>query len=393
MKSITDEIESQVVLLLTKEKEIYFTSLFEGLSGSLTLLYYLNERRPSVQTKRLFENYLNRTVDAFSNTNQLSNLSNGIAGVCWTFNFLLNRKAISKDFRKDLVEIMDLVINSIELDFISGNYDLFYGFIGKIVAIESNLNYDSTTIRDKAVSVLERTSVVCENGIFWKDIDIRDHINLGLPHGMPGIVSFLCDCKSEKARRLIEKALDWLLAIEQPGLFSFPTAFNLSNSDQIVESRLAWCYGDLCVAFALYKGAKYLKNDKYSRAATRIVQKSINRDFRAVGISHVPNAGCYDVCICHGVSSIAMMYKKICEFSNSEEFHNEYKRWYNITTSEVLSFLNNFDQIKKERRVFDNIIYIKQYGFIEGIVGPIIFLLSAENKNYNEWERLFLVNT
>jgi lantibiotic biosynthesis protein len=389
IKKIIDES----LKIMSNEDEIYFSGLFEGLCGSLIYLGYLNKLNYSIEAKKLFDTYLNRTINVVSETNQLANLSNGLAGIYWAFNFLINNKVIEDDYKSDIKQIGDLIRRSTNDDFIKGNYDLFYGFMGKIVALQSDPNFSLDSIKYGAIKVLDQISIKDKTGIYWQDYDDKNQINLGLAHGIPGIVSFLCDCQSEEGFSWVAKSLNWLSKIRNHGLYSYPSGIDLKENQTLIESRLAWCYGDLSVAFSFLKAGKYLANHEYAEEGKAIAKNTLNRDIANVGLSKIVEADCLDISICHGTTSIALMYKKIFELCGDIEFHKASRNWSQITQVETSKFLNSFHLISNQKEVFENIIYIKKYSFIEGLIGPLLFLLSEKYKNANEWERILLVNT
>ena len=193
---------------------------------------------------------------------------------------------------------------------------------------------------------------------------------------------------------MIEKALDWLLSIEKKGFqWSFPTGLSIDTNISSNKGRLAWCYGDLAVSFALLKGSKTLNNKFYFDNGLRIAIRTLEHSLLNTGIVKISGTNLFDVGLCHGAASICLLYKKIFEISQNESIYKAYISWLDFTFKEVSKHLNDFDSIPENKEIFENIVGIKKFGLLEGITGALLLLLSSKFKDLNEWERIFLVNT
>jgi hypothetical protein len=123
---------------------------------------------------------------------------------------------------------------------------------------------------------LEKTAEVeksCD-GYKWKtyNLSIKEHVyNLSLSHGIASIVALLCKilekCSSnlevkENAELIIRKAINYILSNEidfEKYKSHFPNiSVDYYNDKQIYGSRLAWCYGDLGIAYILLRAALVL---------------------------------------------------------------------------------------------------------------------------------------
>ena len=115
------------------------------------------------------------------------------------------------------------------------------------------------------------------------------YYNLGLAHGVSGIVAFLgcvCSLRHElkplgnvqtKSRRMLERAVSWLFELRLKGktrsLFPYctgPGAFR-------VAGRAAWCYGDLGIAASLLIAASAVNNRRWRAEALRLAKHVARR--------------------------------------------------------------------------------------------------------------------
>src|SRR4030095_2066984 len=128
----------------------------------------------------------------------------------------------------------------------------------------------------------------------------NDNYNFGMAHGMPGILSFLAQVHERGIRQkeiaeIISSTLPFLLQHEyKDEVYSFPIAIDVEPKDKAEKpnSRLAWCYGDLCMAFALIHCGIALGNEEWKHKGIDVAVKTTHRTFE--------NSGCVDAPFCHG---------------------------------------------------------------------------------------------
>jgi hypothetical protein len=107
--------------------------------------------------------------------------------------------------------------------------------------------------------------------------------NLGIPHGVTGIVLFLSmmidlDIEVETSKKLIRGSLKWLLGKKDDfsNISFYPSLFAEGDHTQI--TRLSWAYGDLCSAIALLQGYKHLNESQFLDEAFETVMITTKRD-------------------------------------------------------------------------------------------------------------------
>ena len=144
----------------------------------------------------------------------------------------------------------------------------------------------------KMIDSLETLSYITMPGMrTWKDrlsMKLKDQdviYNLGIPHGVPGIILFLCkliefDINAEKAKKLIMEASYWLLSKKRNFYdISFYGPFEGDYDSHL--TRLGWSYGDLCVSIAITGKLsiiledELLKTESY-KTAMMVTKRDIN---------------------------------------------------------------------------------------------------------------------
>jgi hypothetical protein len=131
-------------------------------------------------------------------------------------------------------------------------------------------------------------------------------LNLGTPHGLTGIILLLLIVK-EKGFDIDEEILNSMFEIIISFRFKenkkiecyFPS--KVFKDGRCNKSGLAWCYGDLMIAYAMLKYGILYKNDYYIRYSKIILNDSFSKK-----MIHSEN-----LILCHGYSSLSLIYNMI----------------------------------------------------------------------------------
>ncbi len=201
--------------------------------------------------------------------------------------------------------------------------------------------------------------------------------NLGISHGVCGIVAIMAKSiifleKKQTTNNILVKYKDTLELItnhvinqkEKIGNFCFPYTIGGENS------RLAWCYGDLSVCIALTWAAQILPN---KTEIDEIIKDTIHN---AINIKDTDR--CYktqeqtkefDLGLCHGVSGVYLVFKRLYEFYPSQELDKEIKRLKKELDKEIEKGIENIIfpvLIKQEPLTFE---WKTNLSFLEGLSG------------------------
>ena len=66
---------------------------------------------------------------------------------------------------------------------------------------------------------------------------------------------------------------------------------------------MAWCYGDLGIAIALYHANQILNNEEVEREYIELLHKSLKRKDKSISMVE-------DISVCHGSFGLALIFKK-----------------------------------------------------------------------------------
>src|SRR5205814_920463 len=147
----------------------------------------------------------------------------------------------------------------------SGEYDLVSGLVGfGVYALERLPRPAAVATLEAIVERLDELGERQSDGIAWLTpsrvlrAEARGSCpgawyNLGLAHGVPGVIAFLggvcaAGIAKARARPLLERAVSWLLARRSPEPAEAAFGCCVDRSNRREPTRTAWCYGDPGVA-------------------------------------------------------------------------------------------------------------------------------------------------
>ncbi len=384
--------------------------LYSGKNGAVLynayLFFYYKDVVHYNKTISLLEECFSEFNLQASDTHNL----NTLAGFGWVIQHLVNLKIFSLDDHNELLldSIDGLITKSIEADGLNNNYDLVFGLIGKgIYFIEriiggKNLQKQMRTVTDAIL----KNSLSDKHGIYWVDKNnpnsfhglSEKSINLGLAHGLPGIISFLCMVSrfgewDERDSMVLEKSVTYLLRQEtQERLSSFPNTTALDHT-----SRLGWCYGDLGVALSLFRASEVLGSDQIKKAAIRIALNSSKRNIDSSDVHHCKEFDVYDTSFCHGLAGVTHFYSKFYKITGNQVFDDAFKYWLSKLLEQIekqqhiLSTCDTVDLIKLIEND-PNFSWIDDNTIIGGASGAGLVLMEIINEAQSGWDRIFLTS-
>jgi lantibiotic biosynthesis protein len=211
-----------------------------------------------------------------------------------------------------------------------------------------------------------------------KHSTVEPEYNLGLAHGIPGVIAALIPFLRykdtyNKAAELIIHGCNWLLLQERS--LDFQSRFVCCVGDS-EPSRLGWCYGDLTIALTLARAGKALESDLYMQKARQIALHSSLRDVKS---AMVRDAG-----LCHGSAGLSLIFQLINEIIPEQEFKDASDYWLEYTlTAYRTDGLEGFYAYKKGS-------YVETFGVLEGYAGIGLCLLSKAGVS-TRWAEGFLL--
>lgn len=374
--------------------------LTSGLPGISLFFYYYgkyaNEEALLNQAQEYFERSF-YAIEDFQQTIKGTTLYGGYTGILWVYQHYINQQFIAADEdSKGVFSFFDEMIEQeYEREALMGNYDLLYGFIGYGVYLLERNDIESQAVKlNRLVDLLELSAVKKDTGVAWVDRFERqtnvdgELINLGYAHGIPAIITFLSYVyqvtKYTKAARLMEQAIGYLQSHElRPPAESSFSYYVLNDEPFEYPSRLAWCYGDLGVGYAILKAGIALGNDDYLSYGENILKKL------AVKRIEDPVTRVRDACFCHGTAGISYIMQKAFKYTGSEELYEAAQYWLSVTlrmigedgSCAVWSYLDD----KKEWE------FRQEEGLLEGAAGVGLCILQQVYQEDTGWDVCFML--
>jgi class I lanthipeptide synthase len=216
----------------------------------------------------------------------------------------------------------------------------------------------------------------------------KGHYNLGLAHGIPGVLALLArfvhhDLEAGRARALLEGGLRYLRAAVPPRDGArFPTHV-VDEGDPQPPTRLAWCYGDLGVAVALLWAARALRDPAIEAAALDLALRSTTRRTIAREV--------FDAGVCHGASGIAHLYNRLYQATHDERFAEAARFWIEATLGMRTpgSGLGGFSTPHRAAPG-EALDATADPRLLTGAAGIALVLISAATDLEPSWDRLLL---
>jgi lantibiotic modifying enzyme len=285
--------------------------------------------------------HLDEALDALAAVPMTAGLFGGFTGIAWTaqhLDDLLGWAAEPGDLEDDSsVEVDRALFEILAHNPWREHYDLVSGLVGiGVYCLERLPRAGAVRCLRAVIEHLHASAVVDDHGIYWhtraellpahhREAEPLGYANLGVAHGLPGVISLLADaCQvepcMERARHLLSGSVSWLLhqtCTGQPG-----SSFGqwVSPRGKVHPARLGWCYGDPGVAAALLYAARKVGEAEWECEALKIAR-------HAVGVP-IEESGILDAALCHGAVGLAHLFNRIYQATAEELFAEAARLWY-----------------------------------------------------------------
>lgn len=371
--------------------------LLTGLSGQILFSCFLNNDDNATGSYDL-EKELDRLFDLSASTPLLS-FCGGLAGVGWTLEFLDQRNFVKWDTNVLLEDFDDILSVFLEKELQGAHYDYLHGALGIMLYFIARVRKKKSLlpVLDNALLLLEKISHAQEDGaVKWISLLEREKnhygYNISLSHGLASIISVLSKLygvegiNRPKVAELIRNSVKYLMqqeiSYEKYGSY-FPSIAK-ESSKIINRSRLAWCYGDLGIASALWLAGNTLGEVSWKNKAVEILLYNAEHR-RNLDANYVVDAG-----LCHGTAGIGHIF---------------YRMWYNTRIPEFLETAGYwFEETLKMAHYPDGLAGYKTFhpqeiggwqndsGLLEGITGIGLALISYCEGIDPVWDECLLLS-
>ena len=351
---------------------------------------------------------LDEAIDALATIPMRPALYAGFTGVAWTAEHL--GRLLQDEGEEDDAEDEDMneeidkaLLTAVESSSWVGDYDLISGLVGfGVYALERVPRPSAVRCLEAIVDRLDETAERRGQEVTWftppevmPDISREQTplgcYNLGVAHGVPGVIALLADAcrlgiREERARPLLEGAVRWVVPqhLEDQKGARYPAW--IGPGIELRPSRLAWCYGDPGIAAVLLYAARAVGMEEWESAALEIAAHAARAE--------PENSGVRDAGLCHGALGLAHLYNRIHQAGGGELFANAARLWYQagLDMRKPEGGIGGYEALVPERGDGDlKLGWGADPGFLTGAAGVGLALLAAVTPVAPDWDRLLLL--
>jgi hypothetical protein len=376
-------------------------SLADGLAGRALLSGYLAQvDRPDHNGNdrhcRTAQDCVDRAIAATEKTASTAGLYSGLTGLGWAIAHLRHCLP-TLDAEPILGEMDDALLAHLEETPWTGEYDLIGGLVGYAVyALERLPASAGVACLERIIDHVEQTAEHHPEGVTWwtdpkwllpetREKCPRGYYNLGLAHGVPGVIAVLgqicaAGIRVDRARRLLDGAVRWLLAHQSPDGF----AHWIDADPAPKPARLAWCYGDPGVAAALLVAAHAVNEPAWEREARAIALRAAERPAELSGVK--------DAGLCHGAVGLGHIFNRMYQATGDSWLARAAREWFEraLAMRRPGRGIGGFEAWLANDR--GSATYAADLGLLTGATGIALALLAATSTIEPTWDRILLVS-
>lgn len=394
-----DNIESKLNTIFNalESSQISTTSsLMGGNMGISLFLSYYSSFTGQDKVREAFNNHFDNLLSEVCNGIFNPSFANGISGILYGISMMNENKLSDIDISHINKYYSLYLYNHMKAQIKVGNYDFLHGALGPVLYfLKLNDNVSRERLR-VFLELLENSAAYkSDNIIFWTSKEFRTEksiIDLSLSHGISSIIIILTkiferNIEIQKCSELINKSIAYLLEQQlnhtKYGVF-FPSYTYVDSINQTyLPSRLAWCYGDLGIAIALWNAGTALKKIEWVNKAIEIFYFSSYR-------KKTDNTGVIDSCVCHGSAGLAQIFRRIYILTGEKQYKDTSEYWIQKTVDMAIykTYLADYRFWQGTQNGWQSAISL-----LEGISGVGLSLLAyiADDAFYSKWEEILLI--
>ena len=393
-----------VAVVLPKKRGKIEPSLAGGAAG--IALFYAYLARARVGYNEIALRFLKLAANGVSRMPMSRSLYGGFTGIAWPAAHLRARLLDPAD--DSTAPVDQLLQRELSEKPWRGQYDLVSGLVGfGVYALERMPKPGAIQCLRQIIDRLDETAERKSDGITWftsRDMLIRSqrkahphgYYNLGLAHGVPGVIALLakvCSLKpgratmlpktQVKAGCLLEGAVAWLLAqkLSHDSSSTFP--YCTGPGVEQIPSRVAWCYGDLGIATALLAAALSMNNPAWKGEALQLGRKVCRR--------HLRESGVVDSGLCHGAAGVGHLFNRLFQRTGEPLFKQAARKWFRRTldTRHSEQSVAGFFACRPDRT--GKLRCVPSIGLVDGAAGVALALLAASTDVEPNWDRIMML--
>lgn len=344
------------------------------------------------------------TLDAMGDDPLRFDWIGGLSGTTWALRRIawLDDEPLAPDFSDDIDRTLAVRLGVAQW---TGDYDLISGLVGDGLYA---LDHPDLEWRDRLAGAtldhLERLARTSEAGTTWftepqllpehqRVLYPEGYHNLGLAHGVPGVVGFLArcvesNCHAERAAPLLVGTMQWLIAqsLHRPGRerSTEEKGYYASFAESDRPTRLAWCYGDLGVCAAILRAADAMRRDDWRAFALEIARDCAQRSADECFVN--------DMGICHGSVGAALVFLRLWQQLGDESLAQATRFWAQRTLDMRLAQFPHTGGVFRAEWEDGEYSSVACASWITGAAGVGLALLSCITGDRDPWDAPYLTD-
>lgn len=390
-QKIIDKIDEIANCLENSSNNIM--DLMGGKAGEIIFWAYYHKYKKEKSYDERIVNMLSGIFDNVNKNIKYPTFANGLAGLGWVVEHLVRNDFIEADTDHMFSELDEYLYECMMYYIKEGNYDYLHGALGIALYFINRNSSQINLYLSKLVEGLDSQSIKRGRFVFWESIlnqeDKLIGVNISLSHGLASIINILSRIYNigilkEKTAILIKGAVSYLFYTkinDENSLYQFPGWIAKDNSKG--SGRLAWCYNDLGIGISLWYCGQVFNNSEWKKEAEEIILSTTK-------IKNLKDAGVLDAGICHGAFGIGHIYNRMYLYTKNN-VHKE-SRDYWIEQGLKLSIFKDGLAGYKTYRSEKYGGYTKEYGFLTGVAGIGLVLISVLEEFEPKWDEALLLS-
>ncbi|MEA2602510.1 MAG: lantibiotic biosynthesis protein [Acidobacteriota bacterium] len=215
------------------------------------------------------------------------------------------------------------------------------------------------------------------------------YYNLGVSHGIPGVIGFLASAHrlgvaAGEARRLATGAVRWLLDHRLPAGTGSTFPGYVGPGIEPAPTRHAWCYGDPGVAATLLLAARSFGREDWEQEALACARLAAGRREGETGVE--------DAGLCHGTAGLAHVFHRLFRTTGDETLREAALYWLERTLEMRQPGRGPGGFGVADVDAAGQRVWTATPGFLTGSAGVGLALLAAITPVEPEWDRLLLLS-
>ncbi|MCY1080612.1 lanthionine synthetase C family protein [Archangium lansingense] len=375
-------------------------TLCNGAAGQAVLHAYSARSREGLADRTQAVRLLDQAAEAVATTPMQAALHGGFVGVAWALTHVEDVLGGAGD-GDPLSEVDEVLLQALAPSSWPGTYDLMGGLVGiGIYAVERLPRPSGEAMLARIVHLLAERAERTGQGLTWFTAPEllstyalseapRGWHNLGLAHGVPGVIGLLgcavaAGVEAKTASELLDGAVTWLLRQRLPA--GSPSLFPrcLGPGVEPAPARAAWCYGDPGVAAALLVAARCVGEPAWEREALTIARHAAARPPGESGIA--------DASFCHGAAGLAHLFNRMYQSTGDPLLARASRLWLEQTLAMRRPGCGVGGYLARVMSEAGQPAWEADPGILNGAAGVALVLLAACTSVAPEWDRMFLVS-